>query len=248
MALALLAGAGNAAAQVARGEHLATVMGCISCHGQDLQGHLHHEDPALMTLWNSNLTLVLPTWSDEQIERTLRTGRRPDGTPLWIMPTFVHQQLSDPDMHALIDWLRSVPTGGERHPAIQRGPQFARALERGFQDSAAQAERLSTRRPVDLGAATRAGRYLATLACAECHGPQLTGVRDPAPGDPPDLVVAAAYTPPELTRLFRTGVTRDGRPAAEMSTEGPKRLSALDSEEIAALAAYLRARAAAPFN
>jgi len=240
----LLASDSQASESTARGEHLATVMGCTSCHGQDLRGHLHEEDPDLMTVWNSNLSLILPGWSDDQIEATLRTGRRPDGSALWGMPTFVHRQLSPQDMNSLIAWLRTVPAGGQQHPPMQRGPQFEQALTHGMQDSAAQAERLAARHPADAGESTRTGRYLATLACGDCHGPSLQGVREPRPGQPPDLAAAAAYSPPEFARLLATGVARDGRPLAEMSTEGPKRLGALTPNEVQAIYEYLKARAA----
>ena len=32
---------------VARGKHLATIRGCVDCHGADLAGHVMVEDPAL---------------------------------------------------------------------------------------------------------------------------------------------------------------------------------------------------------
>ena len=60
-------------ADVAHGRRLATVMGCISCHGPKLDGHLFEEDPGFALAWSSNLSRILPRWNDRQIATTLRT-------------------------------------------------------------------------------------------------------------------------------------------------------------------------------
>lgn len=133
---------------VSHGHRLATVMGCISCHGEKLDGHLFEEDPTMVIAWSSNLSRILPRWSDTQVESTLRTGKRPDGTPLWFMPTFSHRRLTRDDMRDLIAWLRTVPTTGIDHPPMKRGPMFVQAVAHGFQDSAADALRLADRQPV----------------------------------------------------------------------------------------------------
>lgn len=218
-------------------------MGCTSCHGTRLDGHLFEENPQFAIAWSSNLSRILPRWSDAQIESALRKGVRPDGTALWFMPTFAQQRLSPEDMRDLIAWLRTVPASGRDHPPMRRGPMFAQAIAHGFQDSAAQAQRLKARQPASAGTAHGRGRYLATIACAECHGPDLAGPRDPRPGDPPDLQIAAAYEPAAFARLLKTGVAQNGRPAGAMAVEARKRLSALTPEDVAALHGYLVARA-----
>lgn len=218
-------------------------MGCTSCHGAALDGHLFEEDPQFALAWSSNLSRILPRWSDAQLGKTLRSGVRPDGSALWFTPTFAHRRLSPGDMRDLIAWLRTVPPSDSDHPPIKRGPMFAQAVAHGLQDSAAEAQRLAARQPVDVGPAHAEGRYLATLACGECHGPDLKGVRDPRPGDPPDLKVAAAYSPAAFARLLTTGIAQDGRPAGAMTEEARKRLGALTRGEVSALRTYLVARA-----
>lgn len=245
LSLALaLAGCGRApAADVAHGRRLATVMGCISCHGEKLDGHLFEENASFAIVWSSNLSRILPKWSDGQIEAALRTGKRPDGSALWIMPTFAQARLSRGDMTDLIAWLRSVPASGTDHPRIVTGPEWKQALTAGFSDSAAQAVRLATRVPVDAGPSTAKGRYLAQIACAECHGPTLTGVPEAKPGDAPDLSIAAAYDRRDLVRLIRTGVPPNGRNLGWMTDAARHRLHALTDAEIAAIHDYLIARA-----
>lgn len=234
----------KAEANAERGHRIATLMGCTSCHGDKLDGHLFEENPQLAIAWSSNLSRILPKWSDAEIGATLRTGKRPDGTAMWFMPTFAQRHISDTDLRDLIAWLRTVPPSGDMHPPIKRGPQMEAAIKHDlFQDSAAQAQKLAARQPVDLGPKLAEGRYLTTIACSECHGPDLKGVRDPQPGDPPNLSTAAAYTPAAFARLVRTGVKQNGEKAVLMAEEAPKRLSVLSDAEIAAIQAYLTARA-----
>ena len=230
-------------ASLARGQHLATVMGCVSCHGAKLDGHLFEENPQFVLASSSNLSRILPGWSDRQIKTALRTGVRPDGSALWFMPTFAQTHLSKEDMTALIAWLRSVPPSGTLHPRMKRGPMFAQALEHGFQDSAAQAKRLAGRTAAQAGPQHATGRYLASLSCTECHGPDLNGPKDPRPGDPPDLAIAAAYTPQAFARLLKTGIKQDGKPAGDMAEQARERLSAFDPAEVEAMQRYLVARA-----
>lgn len=231
------------APDVAHGKRIATFMGCVSCHGEKLDGHLFEENADFAITYSSNLSRILPRWSDAQVDATLRTGKRPDGTPLWFMPTFAQSRLSREDMRDLIAWLRTVPPTGTEHPKIVTGPQWASALQHGFSDSAVQAVRVAARAPVDAGPITAKGRYLATLACAECHGPDLKGPRDPQPGDAPDLSVAAAYSDADFERLLRTGIATGGREVGLMTREARHRLHALSDGEIAAIHAYLSARA-----
>lgn len=227
----------------ARGERIATITGCTSCHNKTLDGHLFEENPQFALAWSSNLSRILPRWTDAQVERTLRTGKRPDGSALWFMPTFAQQRLGPDDMRDLVAWLRTGPSSGVDHPPIKRGPLFAQALAAGMQDSAATAVRLAGRAPVDAGPHFAQGRYLAQIACAECHGPDLKGPKEPQAGDPPDLSVAAAYSPAAFGRLLRTGIAASGKPAGLMAQEAPKRLSALSDEEVNAIRDHLVVRA-----
>ena len=234
------------APDLAHGRRIAQIEGCISCHGDKLDGHLVEEDPQFVLAWSSNLSRLLPRWSDATAERTLRTGRRPDGSALWFMPTFVHARLSREDMRDLIAWLRTIPATGVDHPALKRGPGFAAAVAQGMPDSAAQAARLATRAAIDAGPAHARGRYLAQIACSECHGPDLHGAREPGPGQPPDLVVAAAYDPAQFRTLLRTGRAPGGRDLGDMTRYGPERFAGLTDGEIGEIRAYLVARSRLP--
>ena len=93
----------------------------------------------------------------------------------------------------------------------------------------------------------------AALTCAECHAPDLSGGDRPhadfntslGEGVPatPDLAIAAAYDRAAFTRLLRTGLPPSGRDLGLMSAVARDDFRHLTDKEIAALHAYLRARA-----
>lgn len=246
-AVALVAAIGHASPprqEIQRGKYLATVLGCASCHGAHLDGHKVLSDPTIAMLYSANLTRRVPHYTDAQLDRVIRTGKRPDGSVLWWMDAAPYAVLRREDMRALIGYLRSVPPKGVDHPRIVKGPRFVKAEQggRARPESTTLASDLAHPAP-DLGAATAEGRYLARTRCGVCHAPALTGTPDPQPGDPPDLKVAATYTRTQFRALVLTGKARGNREIGEMSTEARKRFAGMDGREVDAIYAYLKARA-----
>ena len=95
----------------ARGEHLATsVTICSKCHAADFGGQVM-ADNAIVRLAAPNLTSGTggrpATWSNDDWERAIRHGIRPDGRPLLVMPADAYATLSDRDLADLIAYLRS---------------------------------------------------------------------------------------------------------------------------------------------
>jgi mono/diheme cytochrome c family protein len=74
----------------------------------------------------------------------------------------------------------------------------------------------------------------------ECHGRDLKGG---ALANGPDLAIAGAYELADFEKLLRTGVAAGDRRLGLMSESAPVRFNVLSHEEIAALHAYLKARA-----
>lgn len=105
-------------ARHAHGERLASILGCRGCHAKDLRGKRENwaDDPAIAVIYSSNLTRAMVGYDDAALERAIRDGVRPDGSPLWIMPSETFHRLNAADMQALISYLRSVPVGGESTP------------------------------------------------------------------------------------------------------------------------------------
>jgi cytochrome c553 len=243
---ALSAGAASppAASPAERGEALATRLGCRSCHESDLTGKPILNDPTIAFLSSANLSIVARRYNDKDLERTIRTGVRPDGTHLWMMAAAPYALLTPRDMADLIAYVRSVPAAGEDHGRIRMGPRFLKAVKaRRLQPEAIEQAR-DKGVPPDFGPALARGRYLTRTMCAGCHYPSLGGLPDPQDGDPPDLAIAAAYDRTAFRTLLRTGRATGGRDVGVMSEEAPKRFAGLADAEIDAIRVYLTRRAA----
>lgn len=125
-AATLLPGLAWAEGLVERGKYLATLGDCIDCHTPgyffgkpDMTRYLGGSDigfeiPDLGVFVGPNLTpdkeTGLGNWTNEQIEKALTTGERPDGRVLApIMPWHALAHLTKPDLAALVAYLRSLP-------------------------------------------------------------------------------------------------------------------------------------------
>jgi len=119
--------------KIARGELLAAFGGCNDCHtpgglygAPDMSRTLAGSDVGWVGPWGTsyatNLTpdkeTGLGNWTEEQLATTLRTGHRPDGTPLLPpMPWPNIARLDEKDMGALVAYLRSLPAVKHAKPA-----------------------------------------------------------------------------------------------------------------------------------
>jgi cytochrome c553 len=93
----------------AHGKYLADISGCHGCHGFGLSGGRVAGPPGLPPA--SNLTPAgIGNWSEADLVRALRDGKRPDGSALnEFMPWKVYRGMTDPEIRALWLYLRSVP-------------------------------------------------------------------------------------------------------------------------------------------
>ncbi len=119
--------------KIAEGARIATITGCNDCHtpgglygAPDMSRALAGSEMGWIspagTAYASNLTPDVQTgiggWSEEQIASILRTGHRPDGTPLLPpMPWPSTAQLTDREMSALTAYLKSLPPVKHKKPA-----------------------------------------------------------------------------------------------------------------------------------
>ncbi len=227
----------TASARVAHGRRIVDVLGCRGCHGKNLQGKRFYER------YGSNLTRDVPKYDDAQLQRLLRQGQRIDGRDLWAMPSEVFQHLSQPDLDALIAYLRTLqPAGEPDQPHLPFEEETKRLIAQGKLKPAAQTVidwREAT--PVDLGPSHALGRYLTMVTCAECHGSRLEGG-----SDTPNLIVASAYSRAEFEALMTKGVPNGPRKLKLMAAVGKNRFSQMTKQERDAVYAYLKARAEQP--
>ena len=221
------------AGEIAEGKRLAHLTGCISCHGQELEGAFVVEIPGAARFIGPNISKILPAYSDAQLVGLLRRGVKLDGTGAWLMPSEMFQHLHDDDMARIMAWLRTMPAreGIAERTQIHMMGRTIIALG-GFQSAAQQIEEKAG---ADADTSSR-GAYLVMNLCTECHGQDLKG-REEAKA--PSLVVAKGYSADDFSRLMYTGIGLGGRTFELMTPISKMRFVHLTPDEIEAMRGFL---------
>lgn len=222
------------------GARLAAIVGCRGCHGADLAGDGEcYEEPGRFRFHCPNVIEARQRYSDRDLVILLRHGRKKDGALVDFMPWDMFAQLTDHDLASIIAYVRALPAVEKPvQPPTEYAWATRLAILRGDYPPVNDLADYDTR-PRE-GAVER-GRYLASIACPECHAPDLNGYE----GDTaPNLAIAKAYSPEAFARLLRTGKTIAGTESASglMSMVARSRFSHFTDEDIVALKAYLDQR------
>ena len=226
---------------VPRGEHVGRVAGCEDCHGGNLEGR-RIRVANVLPVWSSNLRFAAARMSDGEFERALRHGLAPDAASLWGMPAKDYMYMSEADVGALLAWLRGVGPGGALRPAPQWDMRARIALLAG-RLAPAVLEARDAPSSLDMGPRFDGGRYLARIACSECHGTDLGGSSARAG---PDLGVISRYSRAAFFDLLRRGIGVGGSQVPAMRRLSATRFHVFADYEIMALYDYLNARAHVP--
>lgn len=241
------------ATALARGRYLFSARGCAECHGADGGGRVVIDDGHGFLVKSPDITPgpggVVAAYQDADWVRTIRHGVKPDGRPVFVMPSEENARLTDEDTGALVAFLRSLPPVAGSAADI-RLPLVVRALY-GAGVVRDAAEKIDHRLPPAHGTpadgSAAHGAYVATL-CIGCHGPTLSGGR--IPGAPPSWPAAANLTPgagsalaryPDaagFVAMLRTGRRPDGGAVSPVMPFGA--LRTLSDEDALALYGYLR--------
>jgi len=227
--------------KVIHGERLSWVLGCKGCHGSNLQGgNVTKDDPNFGDMNAPNITLLMASYSDEQLDQLIRHGKPKDGREFWFMPVESYQFLSDADLAALIAHLRTYKPQGQQLPPIRIGPGLRDQAAKGIlQNSQAMLKRYRDQAPPDLGESQSYGRHLSQIVCAECHNSSLQGFD----GFTPNLDIAGTYNAAELETLLTTGKGKSKPDLGLMSSSAKDRFAKLTPGERQAIIAYVKARA-----
>lgn len=136
-----------ATADVARGAHVADLVGCADCHGADYSGRALVDQAGYATVVAPNITAGQGgrgrTLDDRALARVLRSGLDGENRMLWGMPRQSLLALSQDDVWALVGFVRSLPPVD----TAARQNQLAAA---GYLDVALRRLRLVDRTPIPL--------------------------------------------------------------------------------------------------
>lgn len=210
------------------GRHVATIRGCVDCHGENLGGDIFIEDPAVGLLVATNLTSgpggIGAEYTDEDFIRAIRHGVRKDGKSVIFMPSHEYNSIDERDLTALLGYIRSLdPVDSNHLPETKIGFPFrmiymlsggelhlfpARLIDHSKPVPPAEEERT----PIEVG------QYVAAT-CVGCHGANFGGGK--IPGVPPDWpeasnitiggALADYQTDEDFFKVMREGIAPDGR-------------------------------------
>jgi len=191
---------------LAEGKRIFQYRGCEACHGEELQGLVYLDNPAIGQVITPNLTTgeggIGSQRTDEDLLRSIRHGVRPDGTPLLFMPSTEFYFLSDKDSGMVIAYIRSVPPVNNEMPASKLSFTGRIVMNITKEITFLPAELIphDAPRPAapEPGITPEYGEYL-TYSCKVCHGPTLSGGE--IPGFPPEWPSAPNLTSGKGSRL-----------------------------------------------
>lgn len=235
----------------ARGRHLAE-LSCVGCHsvGDSLPLAGGRDNflrppgmPALGELYAPNLTPggEVARYSEAELGRAIREGLDRRRQPMLVMPSNDFRGLSDRDLAALIAWLRA-------EPAVEHATPSRRLTLVAYLMLGMQAVETSLQRPVihavpgvPEGPTAAYGEYMTNyLGCADCHGADFRGGRNPLNPRGPDLLPIIVHQPREaFVRALREGVGSHAQ-SLDPTLMPWHVLRRLSDVEIAAVYQYLR--------
>jgi len=200
----------NDTESLVEGKRIFQYRGCEACHGEQLQGLVYLDNPAIGQVITPNLTTgnggVGAQRTDEDLIRAIKHGIRPDGTPLLFMPSTEFYFLSDADLGMVLAYIRSVPpVDNEMPPSSLSFTGFvAMNIIKTITFIPAELIPLDTPAPIapNPGITTEYGEYL-SMSCMVCHRLTLSGGE--IPGFPAEWPPAPNLTSGKGSRLPNWG-------------------------------------------
>jgi mono/diheme cytochrome c family protein len=191
---------------LAEGKRIFQYRGCEACHGEDLQGLVYLDNPAIGQVITPNLTTgkggIGAQRTDEDLIRAIRHGVRYDKTPLLFMPSTEFYYLSDADLGKALAYIRSKPPVDHEVPRSKLSTTGFIVMNIAKTISFLPAELIphdQTPPPAPKpGVTAEYGEYL-SLSCRVCHGPTYSG--GAIPGFPAEWLSAPNLTSGAGSRL-----------------------------------------------
>jgi len=167
---------------LAEGKRIFQHRGCEACHGEQLQGLVYLDNPAIGEVITPNLTTgqggLGTQRTDADLIRSIRHGVRPDGTPLLFMPSTEFYFLSDTDLGRVIAYIRNVPPIDNEMPPSKLSLTGRIVMNVTQEITFLPAELIPHDEPPPVapepGITPEYGEYL-SYSCKVCHGLTLGG-------------------------------------------------------------------------
>jgi mono/diheme cytochrome c family protein len=194
------------AESLAEGRRIFQYRGCEACHGEQLEGLVYMDNPALGRVVTPNLTAgqggIGAERTVEDLVRAIRHGVRPDGTPLLFMPSTEFFYLREDDLGKVLAYIRSMPPVDNEMPASELSFTgfVGMNLTKDITFLAAEViphDALPPPLP-EPGLTAEYGAYL-SISCTVCHGLALSG--GDIPGFPSEWPSAPNLTAGRGSRL-----------------------------------------------
>lgn len=193
------------------GKRIFQYRGCEACHGEQLEGLVYLDNPAVGQVITPNLTTgqggIGTQRTDEDLIRAVRHGLGPDGTALLFMPSTEFYYLSDRDLGAALAYIRSLPPVDNQPDPSQLSTTGFMVMNLSREITFLPAELIPHNEkppaPPEAGVTPEFGEYLA-LSCPVCHGLTLSGGE--IPGFPPEWPAAPNLTSGPGSRLPSWGI------------------------------------------
>lgn len=234
-----------------RGQRLVTAR-CAGCHGPGAAGTVIFQDAALGVISAVNLTANRGIdgymLTDADYIAAIRHGVDHAGRPILTMPSDSYFYINDQELGEMIAYLKSAAPVDNPLPTTRITPLGIALIGAGaFGDlmAAEHIDHLAPRPPAVQPSLTAAyGDYLVRAGqCRTCHGPDLTGGKDPDPEAPPAPSLTqsgqlSTWDEADFIHALRTGSTPNDR---QMSPFMPWMfIGQMTDDELKAMWLYLR--------
>jgi cytochrome c553 len=239
-------------ASIQEGARLVRIAHCKDCHGEQFTGRIYRELDYKVKLVTPNVTQIISSYSNEELERLIRHGVKKNNRSVFFMPSPMYYELKDESVAKIIAYLRTLkplptpqdlPAGHVFSPLgrleIIKGQYMH---NKGFYKGAA--DRISHTAPRQYAnhdtTQVAFGKYLAMTTCGSCHGRNLEG--NPA-ATTPNLVIVHAYTNEQFIHLLKTGEGALGKKnLGLMSIVAKDHFSYMNEKEMNAIYSFLKTR------
>ena len=232
----------NDTTSINEGHRLVQIAHCSDCHGEHFTGNVFVKINHVAEIVAPNITKVIPTYSNPELERLIRHGIKKNGHSVLIMPSFMYYQLKKETVEKIIAYLRTLHLEPDTLNEAKTNFDFLgriALIQKKIIPVASMIDHHSPRKYIHYDTTQVSfGKYLAMTTCTSCHGMDLKGVV----GLGPNLIIAASYKREDFCKLLHTGIALGGRNLDLMSRVAKNNLCHLNENEMNCIYAYLKTK------